>query len=123
MERKDPAPRNESEQASGGWRPTKRQTLWAVGLVVALLATSVLIFDLYPGIWRSLSEKRTLMFVALGVSLTAIVVLLAIGGAASSWTGFLGKTIWDIRTWPGPSCVTPTWSAPTWREPTWKEPS
>jgi hypothetical protein len=97
--------------------------LWAVGLVVALLATSVLIFDLYPGIWRSLSEKRTLMFVALGVSLTAIVVLLAIGGAASSWTGFLGETIWDIRTWPGPSCVTPTWSAPTWREPTWKEPS
>jgi hypothetical protein len=36
------------------------------------------------------------MFVALGVSLTVTVVLLAVGGAASSWTGFRGKTLWDL---------------------------
>jgi uncharacterized protein YjbI with pentapeptide repeats len=30
------------------------------------------------------------------VSVTAIIVLLAIGGAASSWTGFRGKTVWDL---------------------------
>jgi hypothetical protein len=65
-------------------------------MVVVLLATAFLIVNLYPGIGKSLSEKRTLMFVALGVSLTAIVVLLAVGGAASSWTGFRGKTLWDL---------------------------
>jgi hypothetical protein len=96
MERKEPAPGNESEKGSERWRPTTRQTLWGVGMVVVLLASAILIFNLYPGIWGSLLEKRTLMFVALGVSLTGLVVLLAVGGVASSWTGFQGKTLWDL---------------------------
>ena len=65
-------------------------------MVVALMATVLLFINLYPGIGKSLLDKRTLIFVALGVSLTAIVVLLAVGGAASSWTGFRGKTLWDL---------------------------
>jgi uncharacterized protein YjbI with pentapeptide repeats len=96
VERKESAPRSEPEKTSGGWRPTKRQTLWGVGMVVALLASAMLIFDLYPGTWGSLLERRNLMFVALVVSLTVIIVLLAVGGAASSWTGFQGKTLWDL---------------------------
>jgi uncharacterized protein YjbI with pentapeptide repeats len=94
MERKEPG--NESEKGSERWRPTKGQTLWGVGMAVALLATAILIFNLYPALWVSLLDKRTLMFVALGASVTAIVVLLAVGGAASSWTGFREKTLWDL---------------------------
>ena len=96
MERKEPAPSSESEKAPDRWRPTKRQTLWAVGMVAALLATAFLLFGLYPGTWKGLLERRTLMFVALVVSVAAIVVLLAVGGVASSWTGFRGKTLWDL---------------------------
>jgi hypothetical protein len=65
-------------------------------MVAVLLASAILIFNLYPGILGSLLEKRILMFVALGVSLTGLVVLLAVGGVASSWTGFQGKTLWDL---------------------------
>jgi hypothetical protein len=96
MERKEPAPGNESEKGSERRRPTTRQTLWGVGMVAVLLASAILIFNLYPGILGSLLEKRILMFVALGVSLTGLVVLLAVGGVASSWTGFQGKTLWDL---------------------------
>jgi uncharacterized protein YjbI with pentapeptide repeats len=41
-------------------------------------------------------EGRVLTLVALGFSLTAIVVMLAIAGARRSWTGFQGKTVWDF---------------------------
>jgi uncharacterized protein YjbI with pentapeptide repeats len=74
-----------------GWR-----VLWAVGMVVALLTTALLIVHLHPEIWKGLLEERNLTLIAIGVSVTAIIVLLAIGGAASSWTGFRGKTVWDL---------------------------
>src|SRR5215208_6121235 len=86
------------------WRPPRRRmgwrVLWAVGLVVALvvalLTTALLIVPLHPEIWKDLLEGRVLTLVALGFSLTAIVVMLAIAGAASRWTGFQGKTAWDL---------------------------
>jgi uncharacterized protein YjbI with pentapeptide repeats len=65
-------------------------------MVVALLTTALLIVNLHPEIWKGLLEERILTLIAIGVSLTAIIVLLAIGGAASSWTGFRGKTVWDL---------------------------
>jgi hypothetical protein len=81
------------------WRPPRRQmgwrVLWAVGMVVAVLTTVLLIVDLRPEIWKDLLEGRVLTLVALGLSLTALVVLLAIAGAGRSWTGFRGKTVWD----------------------------
>jgi uncharacterized protein YjbI with pentapeptide repeats len=70
--------------------------LWAIGMVVALLTTALLIINLYPEIWKGLLEERNLMLIAIGVSVTAIIVLLAIGGAASRWTGFRGMT---VREW------------------------
>src|SRR5215217_7707410 len=83
------------------WRPPRRRmgwrVLWAVGMVVAvLIATGLLIVVLRPEIWKDLLEGRFLPLVALGFSVTAIIVLLAIGGAARSWTGFRGKTVWDF---------------------------
>jgi uncharacterized protein YjbI with pentapeptide repeats len=98
LEPKKPAlkSKSESEKVSGPWRPTKRQVLWIIGMVVALLTTALLIVNLRPEIWKGLLEERTLTLIAIGVSLTAIVVLLAIGGAASRWTGFRGKTVWDV---------------------------
>ena len=82
------------------WRPPRRRmgwrVLWAVGMVVALLTTALLIVHLRPEVWKGLLEERNLTLIATGVSVTAIIVLLAIGGAASSWTGFRGKTVWDL---------------------------
>src|SRR5215211_457731 len=86
------------------WRPPRRRmgwrvlwrVLWAVGMVVAVLTTGLLIVHLHPEIWKGLLEERNLTLIAIGVSVTAIIVLLAIGGAASSWTGFRGKTVWDV---------------------------
>jgi uncharacterized protein YjbI with pentapeptide repeats len=87
------------------WRPPRRRmgwrVLWAVGMVVALLTTvlttGLLIVHLRRlGIWKDLLEGGGLTLVALGFSLTAIVVMLAIAGARRSWTGFQGKTVWDF---------------------------
>jgi Pentapeptide repeats (8 copies) len=64
-------------------------------MVVALLTTALLIVNLHPEIWKGLLEERNLTLTAIGVSVTAIIVLLAIGGAASSWTGFRGMTVRD----------------------------
>jgi uncharacterized protein YjbI with pentapeptide repeats len=85
-----------SEKRSALWRPTKRQVLWAIGMVVALLTAALLIVNLRPAIWKGLLEERDLTLIAIGVSLAAIIVLLAIGGATRSWTGFRGKTVWDL---------------------------
>ena len=84
-----------SEKKSGPWRPTKRQVLWVIGMVVALLITALLILNLPPEIWKGLLEERNLTLIAIGVSVTAIIVLLAIGGASLGWTGFGDKTFWD----------------------------
>jgi hypothetical protein len=82
------------------WRPPRRRmrwrVLWAVGMAVAVLTTTLLIGELPPEIWKDLPERRVLTLVALGFSLTAIVVMLAIAGARRSWTGFQGKTLWDL---------------------------
>src|SRR5829696_9651336 len=81
------------------WRPPRRRrgwrVLWAIGMVVVLLTTALLTVNLYPEIWKGLLEERNLTLIAIGVSVTAIVVMLAIGGAASSWTGFRGMTVRD----------------------------
>jgi hypothetical protein len=69
--------------------------LWIIGMVVALLTTALLILNLYPEIWKGLLEERNLKLMVIGVSVTAIIVLLAIGGAASRWTGFRGMTVRD----------------------------
>jgi uncharacterized protein YjbI with pentapeptide repeats len=87
--------KSESEEASGPWRPTKWQVLWAIGMVVALLTTALLIVNLRPEIWKGLLEERNLTFIAIGVSLAAIIVLLALGGASLGWTGFSDKKLWD----------------------------
>ncbi len=69
--------------------------MWAIGIVVALLTTALLIVNLYPKIWKGLLEERNLTLIAIGVSVTAIIVLLAIGGTSLGWTGFGDKTFWD----------------------------
>jgi uncharacterized protein YjbI with pentapeptide repeats len=84
-----------SEKKSRPLRLTKRQVLWIIGMVVALLTTALLILNLYPEIWKGLLEERNLKLMVIGVSVTAIIVLLAIGGAASRWTGFRGMTVRD----------------------------
>jgi hypothetical protein len=98
LEPKKPAfsSKSGSEKKSGLWRPTKRQVLWVIGMVVALLITALLIVNMRPEIWKGLLEERNLTLITIGVSVTAIIVLLAIGGAASRWTGFRGKTLWDL---------------------------
>jgi ribosomal protein S27AE len=67
-----------------------------VAVLIAVLTTALLILDLPPETWKGLSERWILPLVALGFSLTAIVVMLAIAGARRSWTGFQGKTVWDF---------------------------
>ena len=97
MEPKKPAlsSKSGSEKKSGPWRPTKRQVLWAMGMVIALLTTALLMVNLHPEIWKSLLEERNLKIIAIGVSVMAIIVLLAVGGAARRWTGFRGMTVRD----------------------------
>jgi hypothetical protein len=97
VESKKPAlsSKSGSEKKSSPRRPTKRQVLWATGMVVALLTTALLIVNLHPEIWKGLLEERNLTLIAIGVSVTAILVLLAIGGASLGWTGFGDKTFWD----------------------------
>ena len=67
MEPKKPPLKSKSgsEKASGPWRPTKRQVLWAIGMVVALLTTALLIVNLHPEIGKSLLEKRNLTLILL----------------------------------------------------------
>jgi uncharacterized protein YjbI with pentapeptide repeats len=64
-------------------------------MVVALLTTALLIIHLRPEIWKGLLEERNLTLIAIGVSVTAIIGLLAIGGASLGGTGFGDKTLWD----------------------------
>ncbi len=69
------------------WRPTNRQVLWAIGLVVALVTITLLVDSLYPAIWQALSRERVAMLIGFGVTLVVIIVLLAIGGTSLGWTG------------------------------------
>jgi uncharacterized protein YjbI with pentapeptide repeats len=82
------------------WIPPRRQqwrwVLWAVMLVIALVALGWLVVNLYPGIWQKISGKRVATLIGIGVALTVIIVLLAKGSASLGWTGFRGKTLWDL---------------------------
>jgi hypothetical protein len=88
-------PTEEHQNKARRWRPTKRQVLWAIGMVAALVTTALLVVDLYPGIWEDLSTERVAALIGIAVALTAIIVLLAIGGASLGWTGFGEKKLWD----------------------------
>jgi uncharacterized protein YjbI with pentapeptide repeats len=69
--------------------------LWAVMLVIALLALGWLVVNGYPDIWQEISRKRVATLIGIVVALTVIIVLLALGGAALGWTGFGDKKLWD----------------------------
>jgi uncharacterized protein YjbI with pentapeptide repeats len=92
-----------SEKASGPWRPTKRQVLWAFGMLLALVTIALLVgllvvnLDAVKG-KDLLSRERieqVALFIGIAVALTTLFVLLAIGGASLGWTGFGDKTFWD----------------------------
>ena len=69
--------------------------MWAVMLVIALLALCWLVVNLYPDIWQEISRKRVATLIGIVVALTVIVLLLALGGASLGWTGFGDKKLWD----------------------------
>jgi uncharacterized protein YjbI with pentapeptide repeats len=70
--------------------------LWAVGMVIALVALGLLVAKLYPSsMWETLSRERVASLIGIGVALTVLIVLLAIGGASLGWTGFGEKKLWD----------------------------
>jgi uncharacterized protein YjbI with pentapeptide repeats len=84
------------------WIPLRRQpwrwVLWAVMLVIALVALGWLVDNLYPGIWQEISGKRVkrvATLIGIGVALTVIIVLLVLGGTSLGWTGFREKKLWD----------------------------
>ena len=77
------------------WRPIVRKVLWAIALLVALVITALLSANLYSGISKDLAEERVATLLGIGVGLTAIIVLLVIGGRSLHWTGFGGKTLWE----------------------------
>jgi hypothetical protein len=85
----------EQEKKPRPWRPTNRQALWAIGLVIALVTITLLVANLYSDIWQALARERVAMLIGLGVTLVAVIVLLAIGGASLGWTGFADKTLWE----------------------------
>jgi hypothetical protein len=91
-----------SEKASGPWRLTKRQVLWGVGTLLALvtiaLLVGLLVVNLEAVKWEDLSRDRieqVALFIGIAVAVTTLFVLLAIGGASLGWTGFADKTFWD----------------------------
>ena len=105
MERKKPGRKSNSglEKESGRWRPTRRQVFWAIGVGVTLMTIALLVVQLYPGLWEDLSREpvamlkgRVATLIGIGVALTVLMVLLAKGSAALGWTGFRGKTLWDL---------------------------
>jgi uncharacterized protein YjbI with pentapeptide repeats len=69
--------------------------LWAVGMVIALVAIGLLVGKLYPSIWEALSRERVATLIGIVVALTVIIVLLALGGASLGWTGFGDKKLWE----------------------------
>jgi uncharacterized protein YacL len=92
------------KKESGRWRPTKRQVLWAISMVVTLGTIALLVVQLYPGLWEDVSREpvaallkgRVATLIGIGVALMVLFVLLAMGSASLGWTGFRGKTVWDL---------------------------
>jgi uncharacterized protein YjbI with pentapeptide repeats len=94
----------EQEKTSRRWRPTNRQVLWAIGMVVALTTLVISIRRLVqPYFWfpdiveppEWLLSQSTLPIIGIALALLAVVTLLIIGGAQYGWTGFGGKSLWD----------------------------
>jgi hypothetical protein len=105
VERKKPGRKSKSglKKESGRWRPTKRQVLWAISMVVTLGTIALLVVQRYPGLWEAVSREpvallkgRVATLLGIGVALTVLIVLLAMGSASLGWTGFRGKTLWDL---------------------------
>jgi uncharacterized protein YjbI with pentapeptide repeats len=105
VERKKPDRKSKSElkKESGRWRPTTRQVFWAIGVVVTLITIALLVVQLYPGLWGDVSREpvamlkgRVATLIGIGVALTVLIVLLTMGSASLGWTGFRGKTLWDL---------------------------
>src|SRR3712207_3440748 len=65
-------------------------------MVVTLGTTALLVVQLYPGLWDAVSRGRVATLIGIGVALTVLIVLLAMGSASLGWTGFRGKTLWDV---------------------------
>jgi uncharacterized protein YjbI with pentapeptide repeats len=91
------------KKESGRWRPTTRQVFWAIGIVLTLMTIALLVVQLYPGLWEAVSREPVAMLkgrfatlIGIGVALTVLIVLLAKGSASLGWTGFRGKTLWDL---------------------------
>lgn len=91
------------KKESGRWRPTKRQVLWAISMVATLGTIALLVGQLYPGLWEDVSREpvallkgRVATLIGIGVALMVLIVLLAMGSASLRWTGFRGKTVWDL---------------------------
>src|SRR5215204_1622270 len=105
VERKKPGRKSNSglEKESGRWRPTRRQVFWAIGIVLTLMTIALLVVQLYPSLWEDLSREpvallkgRVATLIGIGVALMVLFVLLAMGSASLGWTGFRGKTVWDL---------------------------
>jgi hypothetical protein len=105
VERKKPRRKSKSglKKESGRWRPTTRQVFWAIGVVVTLMTIALLVVQLYPRLWEDVSREpvallkgRVATLIGIGVALTVLIVLLAKGSASLGWTGFRGKTLWDL---------------------------
>src|SRR5215204_5530654 len=85
------------------WRPTRRQVLWAVGTLLALVTIALLVALLVVNRaavkWEDLLSRERIeqvaLFIGIAVALTTLIVLLAIGGASLGWTGFADKTLWE----------------------------
>jgi hypothetical protein len=64
-------------------------------MVVALVTLALLVDGLYAGTWEDLLKERVAMHIGIVVTVAAIIVLLALGGASLGWTGFADRTVWD----------------------------
>jgi hypothetical protein len=67
------------------------------------MTIALLVVQLHPGLWEDLSREplamltgRVATLIGIGVGLTVLIVLLAMGSASLGWTGFRGKTLWDL---------------------------
>src|ERR687898_2029624 len=102
----DKAPHTQEQQTKPRrlrpWRPTRKQVLWALGTLAALVTIALLVALLVANLdavkWGDLSRERieqVVLFIGIAVALTTLFVLLAIGGASLGWTGFADKTLWE----------------------------
>jgi uncharacterized protein YjbI with pentapeptide repeats len=87
--------RTEEQNTPRSWQPTSKQVFWVIGVGLALEALAMLVVNFYPDTWETLSRPWVAALIGIGVALTVLIVLLAIGGASYGWTGFGEKTLWE----------------------------